>query len=113
MGFCNPSILQAFTISGGTGMIEVMFALILRRLLTALVTLFLVISLTFVLLRMMPGGPFDQEHRLPPAIQKRIEERYHLNEPLWKQYALYMSGVLRGDLGPSYKYRSRMVIDII
>lgn len=88
-------------------------SLILRRLLTGLLTLFVVISLTFVLLRLMPGGPFDQERRVPPAIKTNMEARYHLDEPLWKQYALYVGGVIRGDLGPSYKYKSRTVSDIV
>jgi len=88
-------------------------SLILRRLLTGLLTLFVVISLTFVLLRLMPGGPFDQERRVPPAIKANMEARYHLNEPLWKQYTLYVGGVLHGDLGPSYKYKSRTVTDIV
>jgi oligopeptide transport system permease protein len=88
-------------------------SLILRRLLTGVLTLFVVISLTFVLLRLMPGGPFDQERKVPPAIKANIEARYHLNEPLWKQYAIYMGGILHGDLGPSYKYKSRTVSDIV
>jgi len=88
-------------------------SLILRRLLAGLMTLFVVISLTFLLLRLMPGGPFDQERKVPPAIKANIEARYHLNEPLWKQYAIYMGGVLRGDLGPSYKFKSRSVTDIV
>lgn len=88
-------------------------SLILRRLLTGLLTLFVVISLTFVLLRLMPGGPFDQDRKVPPAIKANIEARYHLNEPLWKQYAIYMGGILHGDLGPSYKYKSRTVSDIV
>lgn len=88
-------------------------SLILRRLFAGLLTLFVVISLTFLLLRLMPGGPFDQERKVPPAIKANIEARYHLNEPLWKQYAIYMGGVLRGDLGPSYKYKSRSVTDIV
>lgn len=86
---------------------------ILKRLLSGLLTLFVVISLTFLLLRLMPGGPFDSERKLPAAIQANIEARYHLNEPLWKQYAIYMGGILRGDLGPSFKYKSRSVNDIV
>jgi oligopeptide transport system permease protein len=86
---------------------------VFRRVLTGLMTLFLVISLTFLLLRLMPGGPFDQDRKLPPAIQRNIEARYHLNEPLWRQYLIYIGGVLRGDLGPSYKYQSRTVGDIV
>jgi oligopeptide transport system permease protein len=88
-------------------------SLILRRLLTGLLTLFVVISLTFVLLRLMPGGPFDQDRKVPPAILANMQARYHLNEPLWKQYAIYVGGVMRGDLGPSYKYKSRTVSDIV
>lgn len=78
-----------------------------------LVTLLVVISLTFLLLRVMPGGPFDTERKVPPAIQANLEARYHLNEPLWRQYLIYMGGVVRGDLGPSYKYKSRSVTDIV
>ncbi len=88
-------------------------SLILRRLLTGLLTLFVVISLTFVLLRLMPGGPFDQDRKVPPAILANMQARYHLNEPLWKQYAIYVGGILHGDLGPSYKYKSRTVSDIV
>lgn len=87
--------------------------LILRRLLAGLLTLLVVISMTFLLLRLMPGGPFDAERKLPAAIKANMEARYHLNEPLWKQYALYMGGILHGDLGPSYKYKSRTVTDIV
>lgn len=87
--------------------------LILRRLLTGVLTLFVVISMTFLLLRLMPGGPFDQDRKVPPAIRANIEARYHLNEPLWKQYVIYMGGVVKGDFGPSYKYKSRSVRDIV
>jgi ABC-type dipeptide/oligopeptide/nickel transport system permease component len=58
-------------------------------------------------------GPFKREKALPPAIQRNIEERYKLNDPLWKQYVDYMSNLIRGDLGPSYKYLGRSVNDII
>lgn len=94
-------------------MIMGMPSLILRRLLTGLITLFVVISMTFLLLRLMPGGPFDQDRKLPPAIQANIEARYHLNEPLWKQYVIYLQGLSQGDFGPSFKYKSRSVGDII
>jgi oligopeptide transport system permease protein len=90
-----------------------MLTLLLRRLSTGLVTLAIIITLTFLLLRLMPGGPFDQERKLPPSIQKNIEARYHLHDPLWKQYVLYMGNIARGDLGPSYKYQSRTVTDIV
>ena len=88
-------------------------ALILKRLLTGLLTLFVVVSLTFVLLRLMPGGPFDSERSLPPAIQANIEARYHLNEPMINQFGIYLGGILKGDLGPSFKFKSRSVNDIV
>lgn len=87
--------------------------LILKRLLAGALTLWVVISLTFLLLRAMPGGPFDQERKLPPAIQANIEARYHLDKPLGAQYLMYMGGILRGDLGPSFKYKARSVNDIV
>lgn len=61
----------------------------------------------------IPGGPFKKEKALPPAVQRNIEERYKLNDPLWKQYTDYMSNLVRGDLGPSFKYLGRSVNDII
>ncbi len=87
--------------------------LILRRLAVGLATLVIVISLTFVLIRALPGGPFDRERRLPPEIQANIEARYHLDRPVAEQYLIYMGDILRGDLGPSYKYQSRRVNDIV
>lgn len=74
---------------------------------------FVVASGTFVLMHTIPGGPFKKEKALPPAIQRNIEERYKLNDPLWKQYADYLKNLLRGDLGPSFKYLGRSVNDII
>ena len=61
----------------------------------------------------IPGGPFKKEKALPPAVQRNIEERYKLNDPLWKQYTDYLSNLIRGDLGPSFKYLGRSVNDII
>lgn len=61
----------------------------------------------------IPGGPFKKEKALPPAIQRNIEERYKLNDPLWKQYTDYLRNLVRGDLGPSFKYLGRSVNDII
>jgi oligopeptide transport system permease protein len=86
---------------------------IVKKLLNAMLTLFVVISLTFFLLHQLPGGPFDQDRKLPPAIQANIEAKYHLNEPLVKQYLFYMGNILHGDFGPSYKYVSRTVNDIV
>jgi len=84
-----------------------------RRLLHGLVVLWVVTTLTFILLRLAPGGPFDRERKLPPEVLANIEAKYHLDEPLTKQYLRYLGGVLRGDFGPSYKYLDRGVNDII
>lgn len=90
-----------------------MLRFIAQRLLAGLLTLFLVVSLTFALLRLMPGGPFDEERALPPAIEANIKAKYHLDKPLAEQYWRYLGGIARGDLGPSYKYKSRTVNDIV
>jgi len=85
----------------------------LGRLLAAIPTLLFVILLAFVLVRMAPGGPFDAERALPPDVEANIEEHYHLDEPLPKQFFRYLGGVLRGDFGPSYRYRDYSVTEII
>ncbi|MBI3014979.1 MAG: ABC transporter permease [Candidatus Tectomicrobia bacterium] len=90
-----------------------MLPLVLRRLVSAIPTLFIVATLSFVLMRLVPGGPFDREKKLPPAIQANVERKYHLDEPVWKQYLLYMGSLARGDFGPSYKYLGRSVNDIL
>jgi oligopeptide transport system permease protein len=83
------------------------------RLLGAIPVLWIVASATFALLRFLPGGPFDAEKSLPPEIRRNVEARYGLDRPLAEQYAAYLWGVVRGDLGPSYKYLGRDVRDII
>ena len=90
-----------------------MTSLITRHLLNGLITLFLIVSLTFFLLRIMPGGPFDQERQLPPAIMANMNARFGLDKPLHEQYFSYLAHVVRGDLGPSYKYMTRSVNDIV
>jgi oligopeptide transport system permease protein len=86
----------------------------LRRLAT-LVPLLLVISfLAFVLVRVAPGGPFDRERQpASPEIKRALEAKFHLDEPVWKQYLRYLGGLVRGDFGPSLKYRNHSVADII
>ncbi|MBI2987763.1 MAG: ABC transporter permease [Deltaproteobacteria bacterium] len=86
---------------------------LLRRLLHGIVVLWVVVTLTFVLMRITPGGPFDRERRLPPEVLANIAAKYHLDEPWSRQYARYLGGILRGDLGPSYKYLDRSVSDIV
>jgi oligopeptide transport system permease protein len=94
-------------------MFKAMIELLLKRLLAGLVTLFVVITVTFGLLRCLPGGPFDREHSVPIEIQRNLEAKYHLNEPIQTQYLIYLSNILQGDLGPSYTYKSRTVNDIV
>ena len=86
---------------------------VLRRIGSAFVILWVIISITFVLMHAIPGGPFTSEKKLPPQVKASIEAKYHLDDPLWKQYADYIGGVVTGDLGPSYKYEGRSVNDII
>ena len=90
-----------------------MIRFLAKRLLHGLAVLWVVVTLTFVLLRILPGGPFDSERRLPPEIMANIEAKYHLDEPWLLQYGRYLAGIARGDLGPSYKYIDRTVSDII
>jgi oligopeptide transport system permease protein len=85
----------------------------LQRFLTAVPTLLLVATLAFLLLHAAPGGPFDEDRRILPAIRHSIEAQYHLDEPLWRQYLRYLSNLVRGDLGPSFQYRGVSVNEII
>ena len=86
---------------------------LLRRLSHSFAVLWVVATLTFVLMRVTPGGPFDREQRLPPQVLANIAAKYHLDEPLISQYLRYMTGLIQGDLGPSYKYLDRTVREII
>lgn len=91
-----------------------MIARALKRLLSVLPALFIVASLAFVLLRLLPGGPFDQERAVPAEIERALREKYRLDDPILKQYADWLGAlVLRGDLGPSFKYPNRTVNEMI
>jgi oligopeptide transport system permease protein len=90
-----------------------MLRLLLKRCLHALLVLWFVATLTFLLLRIAPGGPFDSERKLPPEVILNLETKYHLNEPVWQQYLRYVGSIAQGDLGPSYKYLDRGVAEII
>jgi oligopeptide transport system permease protein len=90
-----------------------MLTFVLRRLLTALPTLFLVIVAAFFMMRAAPGGPFDGERQLPPAIEAAVKAKYGLDQPLPVQFVSYIGGVVRGDLGPSLKYKDKTVVDVL
>ncbi|MGQ0485570.1 MAG: ABC transporter permease subunit [Hyphomicrobiales bacterium] len=79
-----------------------MLRYVFRRFLTAIPTLFLIVTISFFLMRVAPGGPFNQEKGLNPVIKANLERVYHLDEPLWKQYLLYLNNLLHLDFGPSY-----------
>lgn len=85
----------------------------LLRLLGAIPTLLLVIVLAFLMVHAAPGGPFDDERVLPTDVAANIQAAYHLDEPLPQQFMRYMAGLLRGDLGPSYRYRDYTVSELI
>jgi len=86
---------------------------ILTRLGLGVVTLWVVITLTFLFLRVVPGGPFDRERKLPPEIEANVKAKFHLDEPLSAQYGRYLLAVARSDLGPSFKYLGRSVNDVL
>ena len=86
---------------------------VFQRVWTSLLTLFVVITLTFFMMRAIPGGPFTDEKAIPPFILEKIMARYHLNDPLYVQYGHYLWDVLHFDLGPSYRYEGMTVNQLI
>ena len=79
-----------------------MLLYVLRRLLTAIPTMFVIVTLAFFLIRVAPGGPFNQERGLSPEIKANLEAQFGLNDPLWLQYFNYLKNLLHGNFGPSY-----------
>jgi oligopeptide transport system permease protein len=86
---------------------------LLTRLISLVLVLFCVITITFFLIRMSPGGPFDSERKLPPAIEQALLAKYKLDGTLWEQYNGYLNDLTRGDLRLSTKYRNRSVNEIL
>jgi oligopeptide transport system permease protein len=91
----------------------VMLAYATRRLFGAIPTLFIIITLAFFMMRAAPGGPFDSQRKLPPEIEHNIEAAYHLDQPLYRQYFLYLDRLAHGDLGPSFKTKDFTVTQLI
>ncbi|CAM5295568.1 oligopeptide transport system permease protein [Aquamicrobium terrae] len=79
-----------------------MLRFVLRRLLTAIPTLFVIVTLAFFLIRIAPGGPFNQERGLNAQVKANLEAQFGLDEPLWLQYVNYLKNLLHGNFGPSY-----------
>lgn len=90
-----------------------MLGFVLRRVLIAIPTILVIITVAFFMMRLAPGGPFDSERRLPPDVQERLLANFGLDKPLHEQYFDYMGGLVQGDLGPSMTYRDKTVADLI
>ena len=90
-----------------------MITFVIRRVVSLVFVLFCVVSITFFLIRLAPGGPFDRERKIPPQIEKELLAKYKLDGPLWEQYRGYIWDVLHGDLRLSTKYRNRSVNELL
>ena len=85
----------------------------LSRLAGAIPTLFIIVTVTFFLMRAAPGGPFDQEQTLPPEIMANLQSAYGLDRPIWAQFGRYLGALVHGDFGPSFKYKDFTVTELI
>jgi oligopeptide transport system permease protein len=85
----------------------------LSRLAGAIPTLFIIVTVTFFLMRAAPGGPFDQEQTLPPEIMANLQSAYGLDRPIWVQFGRYLDALVHGDFGPSFKYKDFTVTELI
>ena len=90
-----------------------MLAYAVKRLVGAVPTLFIIIAVSFFMIRLAPGGPFDRERVVPPEIVANLNRVYHLDEPLPLQFVRYLGNILVGDFGPSFKYKDFSVTDLI
>ncbi|MEW9122835.1 MAG: ABC transporter permease [Thermotaleaceae bacterium] len=86
---------------------------LVNRAVSMVITLLLIITITFVLMHSIPGGPFTREKALPEAVIRALEAKYNLDQPLWKQYVDYLGGIIRLDLGPSFQKVGVRVNDLI
>ena len=86
---------------------------LIKRIAMGLVTLWLVITITFFLIHMLPGDPFQSEKAIPPKVKENLMAKYHLDRPLGEQYVEYLKNIAKGDLGASMKVRGRTVNDVI
>lgn len=90
-----------------------MLKYIFKRLFSSAITIWVVITLTFFLMHQIPGGPFDNEKKLPDQIKANLEAKFGLNKPLSEQYTTYLNSVIHGELGPSMRYEGRTVNEVI
>ncbi|KMV32013.1 oligopeptide ABC transporter permease OppB [Photobacterium swingsii] len=90
-----------------------MIKLIAKRILEAIPTLLVLITISFFLMRFAPGNPFSSERPLPPEVMANIEAKYGLDKPVFEQYTTYLGNVLQGDFGPSFKYKDFTVNELV
>lgn len=90
-----------------------MWSYTLRRVLSAIPTMLVVITVCYLLLHATPGGPFDTERKVSAAVMANLQAKYHLDLPLWQQYLLYLKSLLQGDLGASFRYADWSVNDLV
>ncbi|ADN77502.1 binding-protein-dependent transport systems inner membrane component [Ferrimonas balearica DSM 9799] len=90
-----------------------MFQFTVRRLAMAIPTLFILVTLSFFMMQSAPGSPFTGDFNLPPEVLANIEAKYHLDKPMWQQYLYYLGDLMKGDLGPSFKYRDYSVNELV
>jgi oligopeptide transport system permease protein len=90
-----------------------MFRFIVKRFLWLLLVLVVVLLITFILMHLVPGGPWDREKALAPQVVAALNKKYGLDKPLWEQFVNYLWGILHGDLGISYSYADRNVTSIL
>ena len=86
---------------------------LVRRLLIAIPTMFVIVTLSFLLIRAAPGGPFDEEAALEPQVIENLSAAYHLDKPVSTQFVIYLGNVLQGDLGPSMIYKDFTVNELL
>ena len=90
-----------------------MLKFIFKRILAAIPTMLVLITVSFFMMRLAPGSPFTGLKNLPPEVMANIEAKYHLNDPMYLQYFHYLKQLAMGDLGPSFKYRDFSVNELL
>ena len=90
-----------------------MFKFILKRVIEAIPTMLILITVSFFLMRFAPGSPFSSERALPPQVLENINAKYGLDKPVIEQYATYLTNVIQGDFGPSFKYKDHTVNELV
>ncbi len=116
-GSTSPVWLIGFGVAAAVGLFYIVtrgpVTFIVKRLLGAIPTLFVIVTVSFFMIRLAPGGPFDSDRAVPPEIQANLNRVYHLDQPLLLQYTDYLENLLHGDFGPSFSYKDFTVTELI